>query len=136
VSLEIKERGREGIAVLDCKGRMVLGSEVEHFRAVTTGLVEAGKRNLILNLLHVDHIDSSGLGELVALSKRLHREGGQVKLVNLNKKQVQLLVITKLTTVFELYDDEQEAVNSFFPDRKVRTFDLLSFVREIGEERK
>ncbi len=136
MSLEIKERDREGIAVLDCKGRMVLGNEVEHFRGVTRGLLEAGKRNLILNLLHVDHIDSSGLGELVALSKALQRESGQVKLVDLNNKQVQLLVMTKLTTVFELYDDEQQAVNSFFPDRQVRTFDLLSFVREIGEEQK
>ena len=59
-----------------------------------------------------------------------------MRLLNLNKKQVELLVTTKLATIFELYDDEQHAINSFFPDRNVRTFDLLSFVREIDKEKK
>jgi len=136
VSLDIKEREREGIAILDCKGRMALGPKTEQFRTHTRSLIESGKLNMILNMLHVDHIDSSGLDELVSLSKSLTRDKSQVKLLDLNKKQVQLLVITKLTTVFELYDDEQHAINSFFPDRHVRTFDLLSFVREIDQEKK
>lgn len=136
MSLEIKAREREGIAILDCKGRIVLGPEMEQFRVHTRSLMEAGKMNMILNLLQVDNIDSSGLGELLALSKDLSRQSGQVKLVELNKKQVQLLVITKLTTVFEIYDNEQDAINSFFPDRQVRTFDLLTFVKEIEQEKK
>lgn len=136
MSLEIKEREREGIVILDCKGRMVLGPEMEQFRTSTRNLIESGRLNMILNLMHVDHIDSSGLGEMVALSRNLTRDNGQVKLVDLNKKQVQLLVITKLTTVFELYDDEQHAVNSFFPDRQVRRFDLLTFVRDSDQEKK
>ncbi len=114
----------------------MLGAETEQFRTHTRGLIESGKLNIILNLLQVDYIDSSGLGELVSLSKSLTRDGGNVRLLNLNKKQVELMVITKLTTVFELYDDEQHAINSFFPDRNVRTFDLLSFVREIDQEKK
>jgi len=109
---------------------------MEQFRVHTRSLMEAGKMNMILNLLQVDNIDSSGLGELLALSKDLSRQSGQVKLVELNKKQVQLLVITKLTTVFEIYDNEQDAINSFFPDRQVRTFDLLTFVKEIEQEKK
>ncbi len=136
VSLEIKQREREGITILDCKGRIVLGPETEQFRTHIRGLIESGKVNIILNLLQVDYIDSSGLGELVSLSKSLTRDGGKVRLLNLNKKQVELLVTTKLATIFELYDDEQHAINSFFPDRNVRTFDLLSFVREIDKEKK
>lgn len=134
MSLEIIERDRDGIVVLELKGRFVLGTSTEEFRGRTRTLIQAGKASFILNLRQVDHIDSSGLGELVALSDALGRDTGRVKLVNLNKKQVELLVITKLTTVFELYDDEQDAVNSFFPDRNVRTFDLLSFVRELKEK--
>jgi len=131
VSLEIIERDRDGIVVLEVKGRFVLGPSTEVFRDKTRALIQAGKASFILNLRQVDHIDSSGLGELVALSDALGRGTGRVKLVDLNKKQIELLVITKLTTVFELFDDEQDAVNSFFPDRNVRKFDLLSFVREL-----
>lgn len=131
MSLEIIERDRDGIVVLEVKGRFVLGPSTEVFRDKTRSLIQAGKASFILNLRQVDHIDSSGLGELVALSDALGRGTGRVKLVDLNKKQIELLVITKLTTVFELFDDEQDAVNSFFPDRNVRKFDLLSFVREL-----
>jgi anti-sigma B factor antagonist len=134
VSLEIIEKDREGIAILECKGRLVLGNGTEMFRERTRAVLGTGKKSFILNLMGVNHIDSSGLGELVALSDVLGRDTGRVKLVQLNRKQVALLVITKLTTVFELYDDEQEAVNSFFPDRRVRSFDLLSFVRELNRD--
>jgi anti-sigma B factor antagonist len=60
----------------------------------------------------------------------LRKSGGALKLLNLNQRNIELLVLTKLTTVFELFDDEQEAVNSFFPNRQIRKFDILSFVRE------
>lgn len=134
MSLETREREREGIVLLDCKGRLIAGSEAEAFRKATRILADDGKVNLILNLQGIDAIDSTGLGEMVALYSYLQEKNGQVKLLNLDKRHIELLVITKLTTVFELYDDEQDAVNSFFPDRKVRTFDLLSFVHEMKEQ--
>ena len=64
----------------------------------------------------------------------LHKAGGSVKLVNLNRRNIELLVMTKLTTVFETFTDEQDAVNSFFPDRKLNTFDILSFVQQMKKE--
>jgi anti-sigma B factor antagonist len=60
----------------------------------------------------------------------LTREGGSLKLLNLSKRSIELLILTKLTTVFELFDDEQSAVNSFFPGRELKRFDILSFVQE------
>ncbi len=134
LSLEMQEREREGIVLLDCRGRLTAGSETEAFRERTRALAESGKLNFILNLEEIDVIDSTGLGEMVALYTFLQEKNGQVKLLNLDKRHIELLVITKLTTVFELYDDEQDAVNSFFPDRQVRTFDLLSFVHEMKEQ--
>ena len=129
----MEKREREGITILACRGRLVLGDETERFRATTLQLIQAGQKNLILYMPEVDYIDSSGLGSLVSLAQTLKQAGGQAKLVSLNEKNTELLVITKLSTLFEFFDDEQEAVNSFFPDRKVNTFDLLTFVQEIKE---
>jgi len=134
LSLEIHERDREGICVLDCKGRVVLGAESEEFRDRTRALIESGKVNMILTMKEVEYIDSTGLGELVALAQATQRASGQVKLVELSQEHTELLVLTKLTTVFSLYNDEQDAVNSFFPDRQISSFDLLHFVKEIKEE--
>ena len=63
----------------------------------------------------------------------LRKAGGQLKLVNLNRRNIELLVLTKLTAVFEIFTDEQDAVNSFFPGREVKKFDILNFVRRIKE---
>jgi anti-sigma B factor antagonist len=81
----------------------------------------------------VDYVDSTGLGGLVISFTTLRKSGGALKLLNLSRRNIELLVLTKLTTVFEIFDDEQEAVNSFFPNRKIRKFDILSFVREQNE---
>ena len=79
-------------------------------------------------------MDSTGLGAMVMSSTSLRKTGGSVKLLNLNRRNLELLVVTKLATVFDLFNDEQDAVNSFFPDRKLNTFDILKFVQEIKEE--
>ena len=89
-----------------------------------------GTYNAILNLAEVDYIDSSGLGALVMSFTTLRKAGGKLKLLNLTRRNVELLVLTKLETVFEVFDDEQNAVNSFFPDRKIKHFDILTFLRE------
>ena len=88
---------------------------------------------MVLNLADVDFIDSTGLGALVMCSTTCaRRRGGQA--AQPYRRSIELLVMTKLATVFEIFTDEQDAVNSFFPDRKIKTFDVLSFVREMEKE--
>jgi anti-sigma B factor antagonist len=134
MSLEISQREHEGIAVLDLNGRVTAGVEATVFRERIDALQEAGKVNVILNMAEVDYVDSTGLGALVMLATRLRKDGGNIKLLNVNRRNIELLVMTKLSTIFELFDDEQEAVNSFFPNRKIRKFDILSFVQQIKDE--
>ena len=78
----------------------------------------------------MDYIDSTGLGALVICFTTLRKAGGELKLLNLSRRNIELLVLTKLTTVFEIFSDEQDAVNSFFPDREIRRFDILEFVQK------
>jgi anti-sigma B factor antagonist len=82
----------------------------------------------------VDYIDSTGLGALVIVATSLRKNGGNVKLLNLNRRNIELLVMTKLATVFEIFSDEQDAVNSYYPDRKIKTFDILDFVQQMKKE--
>jgi anti-sigma B factor antagonist len=129
--LEIHQREKEGVVVLDLKGRITVGPEATALREKVSEATAAGAKNLVFNLEHVDYIDSTGLGALVICATSLRRIEGNVKLVNLNRRNIELLVMTKLETVFEIFADEQDAVNSYFPDRKIKTFDILSFVHEM-----
>jgi anti-sigma B factor antagonist len=130
MSLEIHRKEREGVTVLDLKGRVTVGHEAGAMREAVAAAVADGIRNLVLNLELVDFIDSTGLGALVMCSTTLRKAGGSVKLLNLNRRNIELLVMTKLATVFEIFNDETDAVNSFFPDRKLNQFDILSFVQQ------
>jgi anti-sigma B factor antagonist len=85
-------------------------------------------------MAEVDYIDSTGLGALVVCATSLRKKQGNVKLVNLSRRHIELLVMTKLATVFETYPDEQDALNSFYPDRENKTFDILDFVQHIKKE--
>jgi anti-sigma B factor antagonist len=134
MALDIQKRERENITILDLKGRITVGPEASALRDTTAGLIAAGIRNIVLNLAGVDYIDSTGLGALVIVATSLRKNGGNVKLVNLNRRNVELLVMTKLATVFEIFPDEQDAVNSYYPDRKIRTFDILDFVQQMKKE--
>lgn len=134
MSLEIHEREKEGIAIFDLKGRLTVGDASTMLRDQVSAAAAAGKTRAILNLEGVDYIDSTGLGSLVISFTSLKKAGGALKLVNLNRRNMELLVLTKLTTVFELFDDEQNAVNSFFPDREIRRFDILNFVKQNRQE--
>jgi anti-sigma B factor antagonist len=133
MSLEIQEREREGISILDFNGRLTAG-EAGEVRERVRVLLAGGARQVIFNLQETDYIDSTGLGVLVMCYTGFERAGGSLKLVNLNRRNVELLVLTKLTTVFEIFNDEQDAVNSFFPNREIRRFDILDFVRQQREE--
>ena len=130
MSLEIQERLREGIIILDLKGRITSGPEAGAFREAATSVATRPSPNLILNAASVDYVDSTGLGAMVMVANTIKRNGGKVKLLNMNKRNIELLVMTKLATIFEIFNDEQDAINSFFPDREIKAFDILAFVKE------
>jgi|SRR5215469_9289615 len=130
MALDIQQREREGILILDLKGRLTVGREATAFRDKISELNQAGSHNLVLNLAGIDFIDSTGLGALVMCATSLRRNGGNIKLLNLNRRNIELLVMTKLATVFEIFNDEQDAVNSYYPDRKIKSFDILDFVQK------
>ena len=130
MSLEIQEREREGIVILDLKGRITSGAEAGSFREAASAVGARPSPNLILNMANVDYVDSTGLGAMVMVATLIKRAGGKVKLLNLNRRNIELLVMTKLATIFEIFNDEQDAINSFFPDREIKTFDILAFVKE------
>jgi anti-sigma B factor antagonist len=128
MKLDIQQRENEGIIVLDLKGRLVLGPEDSALRQRLQALAES--HNVIVNLKDVSDIDSTGLGTLVNSALRFREAGGKLVLLNLNDAKGRLPAILKLNTVFETYQDEVAAVNSFFPDRKVPRYDILDFVEE------
>jgi anti-sigma B factor antagonist len=129
MSLEIESRDREGIIILELNGRITMGDEVTSFRQRVKDLAQNANSKVILNMQHVDYIDSTGLGAIVMGSSAVRGTGGTIKLVNLNRRNIELLVATKLATIFEIFNDEQDAVNSFFPGREIKGFDILEFVK-------
>jgi len=129
MSLEIEPRDREGITILELKGRITMGDEVSSFRQKIRDLAKTPDSKVILNMQHVDYIDSTGLGAIVMGSSAVRGAGGTIKLVYLNRRNVELLVCTQLATIFEIFNDEQDAVNSFFPGREIKGFDILEFVK-------
>jgi anti-sigma B factor antagonist len=134
MALDIQQHEREGVVVLAMKGRITVGKEASALREKVAELTAAGHKNLVFNLAGVDFIDSTGLGALVMCVTTMRKMDGNVKLVNLNKRNIELLVMTRLATAFEIFTDEQDAVNSFFPDRKIKTFDILDFVQKMKDE--
>ncbi len=134
MALDITQREREGITILDLKGRLIAGKEATTFREKISALNQGGGQKLVLNLEGVDYIDSTGLGALVMCATSLQRNSGNMKLVHLNRRNIELLVMTKLATVFEIFTDEQDAVNSYYPDRQIKTFDILSFVQQMKKD--
>jgi anti-sigma B factor antagonist len=128
MALEIEESLREDVTVLTLKGRLTLG-ESNLVREKVNQLSAAGRYKIVIDLSAVEYIDSTGLGVLVICFTSLKKFGGALKLVNPNKRNVELLLLTKLHTVFEVFMEVQDAVNSFFPDRQIKHFDILSFVK-------
>jgi anti-sigma B factor antagonist len=134
MGLDIAEREREGVTLMDLKGRITLGDEVSLFRAAFEKLAALQEPKLILNMKAVDYVDSTGLGALVMCSTKFGNAKGVVKLVNVNRRNIELMVMTKIDTIFEVFDDETDAINSFFPGREVKRFDVLSFVQQMRDE--
>lgn len=134
MSLEISQREREGIALLDLKGRITIGEEASAFRAAVEKVAVQPEPRLLLNMQEVDYIDSTGLGAMVMCSMRLKNAKGVAKLVNVNRRNIELIVMTKIDSMFEVFDDETDAINSFFPGRAIKRFDILTFLQQSREE--
>jgi len=113
MSLTIDTREVAHVVVLDIHGRIILGDEIHTLRDAVRELIAQGKKKIILNLAHVDYLDSSGLGELVSSFTTVRNAGGELKLLNLTQKVHDILFVTKLYTVFDIRDDEFSAVKSF-----------------------
>jgi len=113
MQLEIKERALGEVVILDLIGKITIGEGSVQLRDAVSNLLDAGRNRIILNLGGVVYVDSSGIGELVSRYTTTKNAGGRLKLLNLPKKIKDLLMITKLLTVFEIYEEEEAAVNSF-----------------------
>ena len=113
MALRMTDREVSGVSVLDIEGRIVLGEESNSFREKVKSLLAAGKKKIILNLAQVSYIDSAGLGTLVATFHSARSQGAMLKLTNLGAKFKEVLQVTKLMTVFDTYDNEAAAIQSF-----------------------
>jgi len=111
--LTVSTHEERGVIVVDLAGKIALGETSQQLHSELRSMVEAGNKNILINLANVKTIDSSGLGTLVAGYTTVERAGGQLKLTSLSDKASELMTITKLYTVFEVFDDEPAAVNSF-----------------------
>jgi anti-sigma B factor antagonist len=111
--MKITERLVGDVVILDLQGKILIGEGDDQLREAVTKLADSGKTKILLNLADVPYVDSAGLGEVVRCYTTVSRKGGKLKLLNLTKKIQDLLAITKLLTVFETYDNEEEAIKSF-----------------------
>ena len=129
MSLHIEESTREDVLILTLTGQITFG-EADDIRQKISELAAAGHLKLVLGLRDVFYIDSTGLGALVGGYVTLQNKKGTVKLVNPNKRNLELLLMTQLHTVFEVFDQLDDAVNSFFPERQSKRFDFLTLRRK------
>lgn len=111
--MEIVERQTGAVMILDLKGELVIGDGDELLKDKINSMIQQGHTNLLLNLEGVPYVDSAGLGQMVSTLNTVRTQGGALKLLNLTKRIEDLLSITKLLTVFDAFDNEQEALDSF-----------------------
>ncbi|MCC7416317.1 MAG: STAS domain-containing protein [Acidobacteria bacterium] len=117
--MQIEERAIGDVVILDLKGKVTLGQGDEVLKDKVHSLVNQGRKKIVLNLAEVPYVDSAGLGEIVRTYTTVSRAGGSLKLLGLTKRITDLLSITKLLTVFETFDSERDAVNSFSASARV-----------------
>jgi anti-sigma B factor antagonist len=111
--MKIATRTVGDVQIMDCSGKITLGEGTMAVRNTVREALKQGNKNLVLNLAEVNYIDSSGIGELVSSFTTVTNQGGKLKLLHLTKKIQELLAITKLLTVFQVYEDENKVVSSF-----------------------
>ncbi len=131
--LQVHQREKEGIRILDLQGRLTIGPSEAVLRAAVVALADSGTVNVILNLAGVTEIDDDGVGALVfCFAQGLAKSGAALKLLAL-PIHLNLIVLTELDTVFEVFSDQQDAINSFFPDRATNHYDILNWVQQQEE---
>ena len=112
-TMEITERTVDAITILDLSGKLTIGDAAQLLKDKTESLVFQGRNRTIVNLAAVTYIDSGGLGQLLACYSTLAKAGGRLKLVNVSTKNHDLLAITKLVAVFDTFETEREAIESY-----------------------
>lgn len=133
MALEIVRRQQEGIGILILRGRLVFGEEDLTLRKELEDVIAAGTTCLVLDLGRVIDIDTTGLGTLIFAQEELRKADGGLRLANLRPQHMDLLVVAKMETIFEVFDRDQDAINSFFPDRQIRPLNLLELVRTMSQ---
>jgi anti-sigma B factor antagonist len=131
MDLQINQREKDGIRILDLQGRLIFGESEAKLREAMRALANDGIVKVILNLAQTNQIDEDGLGALIICNAGLQTVGGALKLVNFSPRHMNPALLMKQDTVLEVFKDEQDAVNSFFPDRAVRHYDILEFVEKL-----
>jgi anti-sigma B factor antagonist len=111
--MEISRRNVGNVVVLDVSGKLTLTDGSGRLKEQVSGLIAEGHKNIVLNLGNLSYLDSAGLGEMVACHSTATKNGGQVKLANTTTRLKDLLIITRLVTVFDTHDTEAQAVGSF-----------------------
>ena len=126
----LSQREKEGIRILDLRGQLKTGDSESTLRSAINALARDNVANIVLNLAEVTKIDGDGLEALVLCHTQIRKRGGALKLARLDVEHLSLNILTKLNTVFEVFADEQDAVNSFFPSRATRRYDILEWVQQ------
>ena len=111
--MKLSIRKIKDIVVIDVEGKIVLGEGDVEIKQTVNSLLQKGSKNVVMNLAKVSYLDSAGLGEIMRCFTALRRDGGNLKLVSLNQRIIDLLSITKLLNVFDIYDSESAAIKSF-----------------------
>ncbi|HRH44014.1 MAG TPA: STAS domain-containing protein [Pyrinomonadaceae bacterium] len=111
--LNITQRQFQNVTIFDLEGKIFIGESIVNFRQAIRNLSEENKKRILLNMTKITHIDSSGLGELVGGHLDSQKNGGEFKLLGLSGQVIELMKMTRLLTVFETFEDETDALNSF-----------------------
>jgi anti-sigma B factor antagonist len=135
-NLEIRQREKEGIAILDLHGKLVLGGGDIALRDFVQALYDHDSRQLILDLGQISEIDTAGNGVLLFLAEQYRDGGGKLVLFNIAHTHGKVYEMARLEAAVEIYRDELDAINSFFPDRKVAHYDILDYVESQPHEDK
>ena len=134
--LEIHQREKQGIVILDLHGKIEMGGGDIALREFVQTLLDQGNRQLVLNLAQVSAVDTSGAGVLLFLSDEYRAQGGKLVLFKIDKVHGEIYEMARLETVIEIYRDEMDAINSFFPDRAVAHYDILDYVESHEDDKK
>lgn len=135
MAFQLTTRETDGVLIIAPLGRLVAGEALEEFREAIDAAFAAGQYLLVIDMSRTSYIDSSALGCLVVTHTRAQKGGGAMALFGLSVRNLELMILTKLSTIFRLNEAEMDAVNSVIPGREAPRFDILEFVQRQRAER-